>query len=168
MLTKILLTGDGGQGIQLISDLLTQASFTNGFFVSQIPNYGLEQRGGVSLSFLIISDKEISYPKFTKPDILLVMSEQARKRMMNYLRPELRSKDEVGIMNYDVNDFVEKLKENNVLLQSYNIFFLGLIAKLLEERGILKKEQVFDLLEKQLSQKPNWEGNKQAYTISTL
>jgi len=157
MILKILLSGDGGQGIQLISDMLTQASFANGWFVSQIPNYGLEQRGGVSLSFLIISDKEISYPKFTKPDVMLVMSEQARKRMAKY---------EVGIMNYDVNDFVEKLKESNVLVQSYNIFFLGLIAKLLEEKEILKKDQVFALLEKKLSNKLNWEENEKTWELA--
>ena len=159
---KILLAGDGGQGIQLISDMLTQASFANGWFVSQIPNYGLEQRGGVSLSFLIISDKEISYPKFTKPDIMLVMSEQARERMKNY---------QMSMINdqlLDINNFVEKLKESNVSVQSYNIFFLGLISGLLEEKGVLKKDQVFALLEKKLSNKPNWEGNKQAYTIGTL
>ena len=162
MILKFLLAGDGGQGIQLISDLLTQASFANGWFVSQIPNYGLEQRGGVSLSFLIISDKEISYPKFTKPDIMLVMSEQARERMKNY---------QMSMINdqlLDINNFVEKLKESNVSVQSYNIFFLGLISGLLEEKGVLKKDQVFALLEKKLSNKPNWEGNKQAYTIGTL
>lgn len=159
MLLKILLAGDGGQGIQLISDLLTQASFVNGFFVSQIPNYGLEQRGGVSLSFLIISDQEISYPKFTKPDILLVMSEQARKRMENY---------ESGIISYDVVDFVEKLSGQKIEKVSYNIFFLGLIAKLLEEKNILKIKQVFELLEKKLSKKANWELNQQAFQFGTL
>ncbi|MFZ2189547.1 MAG: 2-oxoacid:acceptor oxidoreductase family protein [Candidatus Magasanikiibacteriota bacterium] len=159
MILKILLAGDGGQGIQLISDLLTQASFNNGFFVSQIPNYGLEQRGGVSLSFLIISDQEISYPKFTKPDILLVMSEQARIRMENY---------ESGIMSYDINDFVEKLSDQKIEKVSYNIFFLGLITKLLQEKNILKTEQVFELLEKKLSKKANWELNQQAFQFGTL
>ncbi|HBU06706.1 MAG TPA: hypothetical protein DEB09_01335 [Candidatus Magasanikbacteria bacterium] len=156
MILKILLAGDGGQGIQLISDLLTQASFANGFFVSQIPNYGLEQRGGVSLSFLIISDKEISYPKFTKPDILLVMSEQARKRMDRYQNADIRMQ---------IDDYFEKLEDQKIEKSSYNIFFLGLIAKLLEEKNILQTEQVYGLLEKKLSKKPNWEGNKNAFKL---
>lgn len=159
MQIKILLAGDGGQGIQLISDMLAQASFTNGFFVSQIPNYGLEQRGGVSLSFLIISDQEISYPKFTKPDVLLIMSEQARKRMDSYQNADIRMQ---------IDDYLGKLEEQKIGKSSYNIFFLGLIAKLLEEKNILKTEQVFELLEKKLSIKPNWELNQQAFQFGTL
>lgn len=154
MIYKILLSGDGGQGIQLISDMLAQAAFANGFYISQIPNYGLEQRGGVSLSYLQISDKEVAYPRFTKPDVLLVMSEQARERVKNY---------ELGIMNYDIKNYEQFLKENNILPASYNIFFLRMLAKILEEKNILKKEEVFELLERKLSKKINWEENKKAF-----
>lgn len=154
MLIKILLSGDGGQGIQLISDMLAQASFANGFFVSQIPNYGLEQRGGVSLSFLIISDQEIAYPRFSEPDILLVMSEQAAKRTEQFQNAECRMQN---------SDYEQIFLENNILVKSYNIFFLGLLAKVLEEKGVLKTENVYTLLEKKLSTKPNWEENKTAF-----
>lgn len=164
MLIKILLAGDGGQGIQLISDLLTQASFANGFFVSQIPNYGLEQRGGVSLSFLIISDQEISYPKFTKPDILLIMSEQARKRMGKFKIEDLRLKINV----LDIDDFVEKFKDLKIEKVGYNIFFLGLIAKFLEEQNILNVEDIFQLLKKKLENKNGWDENKKAFKLGTL
>ena len=54
MIIKILLSGDGGQGIQLMSDLICRAAIQRGFFVSHMPNYGLEQRGGVSLAFIQI------------------------------------------------------------------------------------------------------------------
>ena len=157
MIIKILLSGDGGQGIQLISDLLAQAAFGNGLFVSQVPNYGLEQRGGVSLSFLIISDKEITYPRFTKPDILLVMSEQARERVKNY---------ESRIKNYDIRDYGEFLAEQGIERKSYNVFFLGLVAKILEEKKILEREKVFELLEKKLSGKANWQENKRTWDLA--
>lgn len=156
MLIKILLSGDGGQGIQLISDLLAQAAFQNNFFISQIPNYGLEQRGGVSLSYLIISDKEIAYPRFTKPDILLVMSEQARERTKQF---------QIADCRLQINDFEEKFKDQKIDRVSYNVFFLGLLAKMLEEKNILKKDEVFGLLEKKLGSKQNWEENKRAFEI---
>lgn len=163
MLIKILLSGDGGQGIQLISDILSQAAFANGFFVSQVPNYGLEQRGGVNLSFLQVSDKEIAYPKFTKPDILLVMSEQARGRVKNYA--VTAASQEPGIRNYDIKYHLEKLKNKNIPAQSYNIFFLGVLTKILIEKDILTKEKVFELLEKKLNSKSNWEENKAAFNF---
>jgi len=157
MLIKILLSGDGGQGIQLISDMLAQSAFANNFFVSQIPNYGLEQRGGVSLSYLIISDKEISYPRFSNPGILLVMSEQARERIKQY---------QLAAYSLQLTDYLDLFKMNNVNEKSYNIFFLGLLAKVLEEKGILKKEEVFKLLEKKLSTKNGWEENKRTWELA--
>ncbi len=157
MTYKILLSGDGGQGIQLVSDMLAQAAFANGFNISQIPNYGLEQRGGVSLSFLVISDQEIAYPRFTKPDILLIMSEQARIRT---------EKNKNGNLILDVQDYNKKLEENNIFVKSYNIFFLGRLTKILEEKGVLKKEDVFNLLEKKLSTKMNWEENKKTWELA--
>lgn len=158
MIIKILLAGDGGQGIQSISDLLAQASFANGFYITQIPNYGLEQRGGVSLSFLIISDSEIAYPRFSEPNVLLVMSEQARTRTRNYETKE--------IMKLDINDYAEKMKDLKIEKFSYNIFFLGLITKFLVEKNILKNEQIFALLEKKLSKKANWTENERTWKIA--
>jgi len=157
---KILLSGDGGQGIQLISDLLAQAAFANGLYISQIPNYGLEQRGGVSLSFLIISDKEVAYPKFTKPDIMLVMSEQALERTKQF--------EHLEVKKLEVKKFSEIFESNNILPSSYNIFFLGLLTKILAEKGILKKEEVYKLLEKKLSTKANWEENTKAFELGNL
>ena len=159
MILKILLSGDGGQGIQLISDLLAQAAFANGFFISQIPNYGLEQRGGVSLSYLIISDKEIAYPRFTKPDVLLIMSVQAKERTKQFQNSDFR---------LQIEDYEEFFKKNNISTPSYNIFFLGILAKVLKEKNILQKEKVFELLEKKLGSKQNWEENKKTWELSVI
>ena len=154
---KILLSGDGGQGIQLIANMICQAAFETDFHVTAIPNYGLEQRGGVSLNFIQISDKKQVYPKFTKPDILLIMSPQAKERVEEY--------QENGELKLEIGDHESILKENNVPKQSQNIFCLGLIAKILEEKEILKKENIFELLEKKLSTKPGWEENKKAFDL---
>jgi Pyruvate/2-oxoacid:ferredoxin oxidoreductase gamma subunit len=157
---KILLSGDGGQGIQLIADMVIQVAFGNDFFVTSIPNYGLEQRGGVSLNFIQISDKKIVYPKFSKADMLLAMSHQAEERSEGYKNTECR------ILN--IEDFIEKLKENDINLKSYNIFFLGLIARFLEEKNVLKVDDIFKMLEKKLETKSGWEENKKAFELSTL
>jgi len=155
---KILLSGDGGQGIQLIADMICRASFDAGWHVTSIPNYGLEQRGGVSLNFIQISDKKIVYPKFTKPDILLIMSDQARERVERFKIEDLRFK-------IDLKNYGEFLKEQTVPMQSHNIFCLGLIAKILEEKNIVKREDVFVLLEKKLGNKAGWEENKRCWSL---
>jgi len=154
---KILLAGDGGQGIQLISKILSDSVFENGFNITQIPNYGLEQRGGVSLSFIKISEDEIVYPKFSQADMVLVLSDQARERTKNYIGDKTEK--------IDILDFKDLLKENNILLTSFNIFFLGLILKKLKENKIDILENASNLLEKKLSTKPNWEENKKAFEV---
>lgn len=158
MLIKILLSGDGGQGIQLMSDLICRGAIEQGFFVSHIPNYGLEQRGGVSLAFIQISDSEIAYPKFSKPDVKVVLSLQAEERTRQYQNVECRM--------LNVGDFKTKIEGEKVPVQSYNIFFLGLVAKMLEEKGVLKRDVVFGMLEKKLSAKPGWSENKRAWELS--
>lgn len=155
MLIKILFAGDGGQGVQTIAEIIFQAAFAQDWEVSLIPNYGLEQRGGVSLAFLKISDKKISYPKFSVADWLIVLSSQAKSRTNNFRGPETQ--------NFDYVDFDFKNKAPEVLEKSLNIFVLGALTKKLEENGILKTEVVFSLLEKKLKNKNNWENNKNAF-----
>ncbi|MBI4426888.1 MAG: 2-oxoacid:acceptor oxidoreductase family protein [Candidatus Magasanikbacteria bacterium] len=154
---KILLSGDGGQGIQLMSDLVCRAAIQRGFFVSHIPNYGLEQRGGVSLAFIQISDSEIAYPKFSKPDITLILSHQAEERTAKF---------SITNSQFSVKDYEEILKKNNIPHQSYNMFFLGLLARMLGEKGVLQREKVFELLREKLEKKPNWEENKRAWELT--
>lgn len=151
MLLKLILAGDGGQGIQLMADVICKAVFENNKHVTYIPNYGLEQRGGVSLAFIQISDKGISYPKFTEPDILVIMSDQARERVTSYV---VESTQVFDIKNY---------LEINLPIKSYNIFFLGLLSRLLELKGVLKANELYMLLEGQLKQKEGWEDNKMAF-----
>lgn len=157
MIIKILLSGDGGQGIQLMSDLICRSAIEQGFFVSHIPNYGLEQRGGVSLAFIQISDSEIAYSKFSKPDILVILSQQAEERTKQYQNADFK---------LQIAEYKELLEKNKVPVQSYNVFFLGLIAKMLEEKGVVKKDVVFGMLEKKLSGKPGWEENKKAFDLN--
>ena len=40
-----------------------------------------------------------------------------------------------------------------------------MLAKLLEEKDILKKEDVFELLKQKLELKPNWEENEKAFEL---
>ena len=47
--TKIVLAGEGGQGVQSIAKILVEAGYEAGKQVLYIPNFGVEQRGGVSV-----------------------------------------------------------------------------------------------------------------------
>ena len=152
---KILLAGDGGQGIQLLSNIICESAFEKGLEVTHIPNYGLEQRGGVSLSFIKIDDKKIPYPKFTTPDLMFIISDQSRGRVENHLGE--------GQEVLDIKDFKEKLDGENIVLRSWNIFFLGAILKRLDGEGLVDMDFAKKYLENKLSPKPGWEDNLKAF-----
>jgi 2-oxoglutarate ferredoxin oxidoreductase subunit gamma len=82
---KILIAGEGGQGVQLIAQLLAYAAESEGKKATYIPNFGVEQRGGVSLAFVQISPNPIAYPKFKTADVLVALSDRAAKRVQSYL-----------------------------------------------------------------------------------
>lgn len=87
-LTRIALAGEGGQGVQSIAEILAEAAYNQNQQALYIPNFGLEQRGGVSIAFLQFSDKRIGAPKFQKADIVIALSERAVARTLSYSGPE--------------------------------------------------------------------------------
>lgn len=84
---KIVIAGEGGQGVQSIGELLAEAAYISGQQALYIPNFGVEQRGGVSIAFVQISTGKIGFPKFQKADLLAVLSQRSVERTKGYLKP---------------------------------------------------------------------------------
>lgn len=82
---KILIAGEGGQGVQLIAEVLAKTAFSEGKKSLYIPNFGVEQRGGVSLAFITIDNYGVVYPKFEIADYLIVFCDRALERVKNYI-----------------------------------------------------------------------------------
>ena len=84
---KYALAGEGGQGVQAVGEILAEAAFRDGLEAIYIPNFGVEQRGGVSIAFVQIGREKIGAPKFKKADILVALSQRAVERTRSYLTP---------------------------------------------------------------------------------
>lgn len=82
---KILFAGEGGQGVQAVAEILAKAGFSENQSASYIPNFGVEQRGGVSLAFVIVQKEPVVYPKFKKADITAIFSNRSIKRAEDYI-----------------------------------------------------------------------------------
>ncbi len=80
-LVKIVIAGEGGQGVQSIADILAEAGNEDGLEALYIPNFGIEQRGGVSVAFVQIADNLIGSPKFEKGDVVVALSGRAVNRV---------------------------------------------------------------------------------------
>lgn len=84
----IALAGEGGQGVQLVGELLADSAFRAGLHSIYIPNFGVEQRGGVSIAFVQVSPDPIGSPKFKKADILVPLSKRAIERTKTYIKSD--------------------------------------------------------------------------------
>lgn len=75
---EIRLSGTGGQGMILAGIILGEAAaIYDDLHALQSQSYGPEARGGASKSEVIISENDIDYPRVTKPDLLLALSQSA-------------------------------------------------------------------------------------------
>jgi len=75
---EVRLSGSGGQGIILASVVMAEAvAVYEGLQVSQSQSYGPEARGGRCKAEVVISDREIDYPKVVQLDLLLAMTQEA-------------------------------------------------------------------------------------------
>lgn len=82
---KIALAGEGGQGVQSVAGIIVEAANDEGREALYIPNFGVEQRGGVSVAFCQISDEKIGSPKFKYADLVIALSDRAVRRTTQYV-----------------------------------------------------------------------------------
>ena len=87
MTERIIIAGAGGQGIMLLGKVLALAAMKADKYVTWLPSYGAEVRGGTAHCLLVISDKPIGSPCFDKSDSLIIMNgpslEKFKSRIKN-------------------------------------------------------------------------------------
>jgi 2-oxoglutarate ferredoxin oxidoreductase subunit gamma len=89
MRKEIIFTGFGGQGIILMGVIIARMmEHFPDLQVTQAQSYGPASRGGACRTDVVISDQRINYPKSSRPDIMIFMSEEARKRLLGEADPE--------------------------------------------------------------------------------
>jgi 2-oxoglutarate ferredoxin oxidoreductase subunit gamma len=145
---KVLIAGEGGQGVQVIAEILARAAFAEGKKALYIPNFGVEQRGGVSLAFVIVDSKLVVYPKFEKADLLAILTERAAQRVESYIDQKTKIIQGPAITK----------KDFGLPAKTWNVLVLGQINK---EGQIVSKEDLEKSLKarfaKQFTQNPELE-----------
>lgn len=134
---KLLIVGEGGQGIQLAGHILAQAAHDAGLSSLIIPNFGVEQRGGISIAFVQIDKEPLVYPKFEKATHFILLSNRNKERSARYIDPATK------IIDLTTNP-------DNISPKTLNVYGLG---RLLTIAPILPKDTVWTTLEKALADK---------------
>lgn len=131
---NICIAGEGGQGAQTVAKIVVDTAFKLGVPVSYVPNYGVEQRGGVSIAFVRLSNEPISYPKFTKADIMVLLSDRSIDRVQQHIDTDTivsYNKDFVSrklstkYKGYNFNKLAQKLGSTRL----FNMIVLGWVVK---------------------------------------
>ena len=70
----LIISGFGGQGVLAIGNLLAYAAMKEGRYVTYLPTYGVEMRGGTANCTVVISSREIGSPVVGRPHAAIVMN----------------------------------------------------------------------------------------------
>lgn len=86
MTERIIIAGAGGQGIMLMGKVLAEAAMRLDKYVTWLPSYGAEVRGGAAHCMVTISDTEIGSPYIEKADTLIVMNDPSLRKFKNRIK----------------------------------------------------------------------------------
>jgi len=86
MTESIIVAGSGGQGIMLLGKIIAEAALLQGKFVTWLPAYGPEVRGGAAHCMIIIADDEIGSPFIDQADTLIVMNQLSLVKFKSRLK----------------------------------------------------------------------------------
>ncbi|KJS18006.1 MAG: ketoisovalerate oxidoreductase [Peptococcaceae bacterium BRH_c4b] len=157
---KIILAGEGGQGVQSVAEIIAEAANEQGREALYIPNFGVEQRGGVSVAYLQIGDQPIGAPKFQTGDIVVALSDRAVHRTRQYVGPDTVFVYDSGIEG--VEDAIPtnakkvlpipaiKVAKEELHPRVFNIIIMGAVIK---ATGVVPEDRAKEAIEKKLGYK---------------
>ncbi len=155
---EILCAGFGGQGIMLLGKLLAYSGMREGKYVTFIPSYGAEVRGGTAHCNVIISSDEIASPIVSTPSITIIMNQPSLVKFEPRVSPgglmllnstlvlsEPQRKD-IEVIRLPATQEADKLGN----IQCTNMIMLGCLIAC---RSVVKVQTVIEGLEKVLSRR---------------
>lgn len=84
---RLRIAGVGGQGVQLLGELIAITGMYEGKHVSYLPSYGPESRGGTSNCHVVLSKQKVGSPLVDEPDVLIPMNRPSIDRFEKIVKP---------------------------------------------------------------------------------
>jgi 2-oxoglutarate ferredoxin oxidoreductase subunit gamma len=86
MLLRTIFSGFGGQGVLSMGSTLASAAMLEGKYVTYLPAYGVEVRGGTANCTVVVSDEEIASPVASDPEFVVAMNQPSFARFQSILQ----------------------------------------------------------------------------------
>ncbi len=85
---SMIIAGFGGQGVMVCGQLIGYSiTETTDNYVTFLPSYGAEQRGGTANCFVVISDNPVGSPKPFPADYVMVLNDPSLERFEDSVLP---------------------------------------------------------------------------------
>ena len=166
---ETVFSGFGGQGVLFAGQLLSYAGIAEGLYVTWIPSYGPEMRGGTANCTVIISEEEIGAPVVRNPSVAVVFNAPSMEKYEPLVKPDglllvnaslvdaKTQRDDLRTCYIPASEIATEL--GNVRIA--NMVLLGAFATLTE---LVTLDTLMDQLDEHLSERQRkWlEPNKQA------
>ncbi len=158
MREDMIFSGFGGQGIMFMGKILSYAATDNGKFVTWMPSYGAEVRGGTAHSMVVISDSPVPSPVVKEPTICVAMNTPSYSKFSGKVK-----ESGILIINSSLVESGEKREDIDIVeipatdiasgLGNVRIANMILLGALLSRREIFPVEILVKSLEKVVSKK---------------
>lgn len=134
---RVIMAGFGGQGVMAIGQLLTFGGMVENKYVSWLPSYGPEMRGGTANCSVIVSDSEVGAPVVQASTAAIIMNEpsldkfepevvEGGKLLINSSLIEKKSdRKDIDIFYIPANEVAEELGNTRVA----NMVMLGALLE---------------------------------------
>lgn len=166
MLIKTIFAGFGGQGVLSMGLNLAQAAMIENRYVTYLPAYGAEVRGGTANCTVSVSSEEIASPVASSPTFVVAMNQPSMLRFQNRIQSggifflnsslinEQVSRGDMEVVNIPANTLAEEMGN----IKSANMIMLGAFIK---KSNIVHIESIIAGLDTVLK------GNRKLININT-
>ena len=135
-ISKTIFSGFGGQGVLMMGYVLATSGMNEGKYVTYLPAYGAEVRGGTANCTITVSDDPIASPVASFPDFAVLMNTPSVLRFEGkvksggiiFLNKDLvdvvPGRKDIEVVSVPVNSIADKLGS----LRSANMVMVGAFA----------------------------------------
>ena len=172
---RFKFSGFGGQGVLSLGLVIAEAAGEGGRYVSWLPSYGPEQRGGSASCSVVMSGQPVGSPTVDRPDVLVCMNQPALEKFGSTVnqggvliyeqslpvKPEVRN--DIRLIAFPAM----KVATENGVPKAANTAFLGCMSAL----GLTgsPEEHVIEALAESFASKPALvEKNKKVFDAAKL
>jgi len=169
MLEQVLFAGFGGQGMLLAGEFLAEAGMEEDKFVSWLPSYGPEMRGGTANCSVVVSDRPISSPVIASANCVVAMNRPSLDKFEKTVQPGgllivnsslidvKASRDDIDVLYVPASEVAEQIGNP----KGANVVILGAY---LARRPVVSVESIMSAMKVKLGERKArfLEGNKKA------